>query len=326
MPNDDSVPTLEDQYLPVRNLEEDLAKGDLNLAYHVSWWQCHDLYFLHEAVYGESAERQAIVESLRELSQHWRNPSLASSPPLPDLSRKVHLVSAAVEFATECMYREERTDLAWNSSIEIALAAVRSAPARVGRYEAPCMMSLIDTLCDHLGFVLWNAEGLRPLIKESFAVMTSEYEKSTHLLEDMIFQQACDKTLVAPLERYLKDVLKDYRFTHVESELKLEFSRAVAYRRANQIPITGAEVQKGADTPLEAPTRVSKIDLALAVLSQNPEWTNLQIAEKVGCHAKTLSNSKLFQHARQRIRLSGYKFPRAANDRLGRRDALDAQE
>ena len=49
----------------------------------------------------------------------------------------------------------------------------------------------------------------------------------------------------------------------------------------------------------------SKISLAIAVLTEHPDWKNEQIAAVAGCHVITLSKSRRFRQARQVIKESG---------------------
>jgi hypothetical protein len=60
--------------------------------------------------------------------------------------------------------------------------------------------------------------------------------------------------------------------------------------------------------------KIGKINAALAILQRHPDWTNKQIAEKVVCHVKTLSNSDRFATAKKAIK------------EIGREDLLKAKK
>jgi len=66
---------------------------------------------------------------------------------------------------------------------------------------------------------------------------------------------------------------------------------------------------KGNDGPHVRGTKVSKTVLALMLLSKHPDWTNQQIADKVPCHVKTLSNSTLFREAKKQIEVADAPLP-----------------
>lgn len=66
--------------------------------------------------------------------------------------------------------------------------------------------------------------------------------------------------------------------------------------RQLMLPIPAAPIQKKTDQ------NVNKITLALAVLSQHPDWSNAKIAEEAGCHVGSLSNSAKFREARRLIK------------------------
>lgn len=65
--------------------------------------------------------------------------------------------------------------------------------------------------------------------------------------------------------------------------------------------------------------QASKIALAIAVLSQHPDWTVKKVAEEVGCHAKYLSGSAQFKTARKAIQAAGAaEMRRLPRDRKGK--------
>jgi hypothetical protein len=79
-----------------------------------------------------------------------------------------------------------------------------------------------------------------------------------------------------------------------------------------------------ASVPVRRQKRPSKIALAIAVLSEHPDWTNAEIATRVHCNVKSLSNSKKFKAARNAIKAAGRAaLPRGRKGRDGYLEAED---
>lgn len=58
---------------------------------------------------------------------------------------------------------------------------------------------------------------------------------------------------------------------------------------------------KAAPAAKEKKPSAGKIAIACAILYDHPDWTNIEIALKVPCHPKTLSNSKKFRQVRMAL-------------------------
>jgi hypothetical protein len=69
------------------------------------------------------------------------------------------------------------------------------------------------------------------------------------------------------------------------------------------------------------PAKTSKIALALAVLTDHPDWTNEKIAGAAGCNVKYLSQAPKFKTARAAIRGLGHE--RQTRDRRSRGADMD---
>jgi hypothetical protein len=68
----------------------------------------------------------------------------------------------------------------------------------------------------------------------------------------------------------------------------------------------------------------SKVAVAIAILSEHPEWKVKDIAAKVPCNVKTLSKSLLFKAARNAIKEAGRSAaPRGQKDRDGNVEAWE---
>jgi hypothetical protein len=82
------------------------------------------------------------------------------------------------------------------------------------------------------------------------------------------------------------------------------------------------EAEKDDKKPPRGEKRPSKIATAMALLQNHPTWTNEEIAERVPCNAKYLSQHKGFKAARKVVKDAGRsERPKGSKDRDGNLEA-----
>ncbi len=226
------------------DLVKQLAMGNLGEAYLDAHALSLALGALCKVLFAEPPGREMGRKALGELGSPV--PSSDPNPPRQELAKDEQLILGVTQFCATWKMIDQRKEWRKDDCVAKALAAVRSAPARLGQKIASSMTQLIRDLCRRIALNLWHSVLLEPLLQRGLALAIEA------LYEDEAFQRAAATAPMPALERYLKYELKGFDSDVAEAEIEIEFQRAAAFRYAHNIPAQGTGSEPGEDLDRDA--------------------------------------------------------------------------
>lgn len=168
----------------------------------------------------------------------------------------------------------------------------------------------------------WTREEfLAPLPDDTLQELDKRIKRA--LIEIMwLGTDVIQKIYVEGIERAIELRKKNPTFSklpRIESDrpaTKLDLMVLLNWCTENQQAEAGQPTETGGDKAGDTKEQVklSKEQEALAILVKYPDWTNKQIAQRIGVHEKSLSRWPVFQSAREAQKTGRKDFPNGSKD------------
>jgi hypothetical protein len=327
-----------------RPLAERVSAGDLNRGLDEAQSMVADLGSLQDHVCHlsprelKSAELWARATGLPTVDANELNPSHEGAEPDP-------LLADAVAFCLRWSYwrrgHDQALSVVWR--LTAARAASGRGPIHMAGRVGSCMTELLVGWLQELAQGLNLAAALkgpmhraREILKPDEWQMEDENEMPAALEADAAFRALANRVSLDALRAYLAHELADFDSDLATAEIRAEFGAAELWGRlVAAVPARSEIADSVADVVYEAVGglrqekavatvghAVSAEAQALAILAEHPDWTYQQIADRIGCHPKSLSRMPKLRAARQILKSGKNEMPRGIVDEDGQ--VLDA--